>query len=237
MEPVQVMVWPHLPSSEADPLLLDRATMRVGRRHTKDHPVSDVSQGPGWWQASDEKWYPPEQHPDRLHVPTHPPWSPSGSSDAPAAGPTRASGSGVPPSFVFDLKRWSQQDRICGVATLVLFIALFLPWFSYNLVFLSISVNGLWHGWTYLVLLLSLAILAYLVLRTGMSEMPVLPVADAQLILFATTLNTFIVLLAFVFKPSGSDWDFGAFLGLVAAIVAWAPFAFTLVRPGGSSQP
>jgi hypothetical protein len=25
--------------------------------------VSDTSQGQGWWQASDEKWYPPEQHP------------------------------------------------------------------------------------------------------------------------------------------------------------------------------
>lgn len=25
--------------------------------------MSDVSQGPGWWQASDGKWYPPEQAP------------------------------------------------------------------------------------------------------------------------------------------------------------------------------
>ena len=23
--------------------------------------MSDTSQGPGWWQASDGKWYPPEQ--------------------------------------------------------------------------------------------------------------------------------------------------------------------------------
>lgn len=26
--------------------------------------MSDSSQGPGWWQASDGKWYPPEQAPD-----------------------------------------------------------------------------------------------------------------------------------------------------------------------------
>jgi hypothetical protein len=26
--------------------------------------VSDVPLGPGWWQASDLKWYPPEQHPN-----------------------------------------------------------------------------------------------------------------------------------------------------------------------------
>lgn len=25
--------------------------------------MSDVSQGPGWWQASDDKWYPPDQVP------------------------------------------------------------------------------------------------------------------------------------------------------------------------------
>ena len=26
--------------------------------------MSDVSRGPGWWRASDGKWYPPETHPD-----------------------------------------------------------------------------------------------------------------------------------------------------------------------------
>jgi len=33
--------------------------------------MSDVSQGLGWWQASDLKWYPPERHPD--HVARLPP--------------------------------------------------------------------------------------------------------------------------------------------------------------------
>jgi hypothetical protein len=28
--------------------------------------MSDTAQGPGWWIASDGKWYPPEQHPDAL---------------------------------------------------------------------------------------------------------------------------------------------------------------------------
>lgn len=27
------------------------------------HPVSDTPRGPGWWQASDGKFYPPELHP------------------------------------------------------------------------------------------------------------------------------------------------------------------------------
>ena len=31
--------------------------------------MSDVSEGPGWWQASDGKWYRPEQHPNYLPPP------------------------------------------------------------------------------------------------------------------------------------------------------------------------
>jgi hypothetical protein len=35
--------------------------------------MSDVSQGPGWWRASDGRWYPPEQHPDYVPPPPAPP--------------------------------------------------------------------------------------------------------------------------------------------------------------------
>ena len=34
--------------------------------------MSDVSQGPGWWLASDGKWYPPELAPGAQPVPTQP---------------------------------------------------------------------------------------------------------------------------------------------------------------------
>ena len=46
--------------------------------------MSDQSQGPGWWQASDGKWYPPEQAPAQPTVP--PPTQPVGTAP-PAAGP------------------------------------------------------------------------------------------------------------------------------------------------------
>ncbi|MDR3649075.1 MAG: cyclic nucleotide-binding domain-containing protein [Acidimicrobiales bacterium] len=32
--------------------------------------MSDQSQGPGWWVASDGKWYPPEQHPNYAPAPS-----------------------------------------------------------------------------------------------------------------------------------------------------------------------
>jgi len=42
--------------------------------------MSDISQGPGWWIASDAKWYAPEQHPDygtpQATTPPVPPTSP-----------------------------------------------------------------------------------------------------------------------------------------------------------------
>lgn len=41
--------------------------------------MSDVSLGTGWWQASDGKWYPPEQHPNYRP----PPPSPAPSVDPP----------------------------------------------------------------------------------------------------------------------------------------------------------
>jgi hypothetical protein len=43
--------------------------------------VSDVSQGPGWWQASDGKWYPPQSAPTA--APPPPPRPAYGPSPAP----------------------------------------------------------------------------------------------------------------------------------------------------------
>lgn len=42
--------------------------------------MSDTPQGPGWWKASDDKWYPPESHPEYQ--------APAGESAAPEPAPT-----------------------------------------------------------------------------------------------------------------------------------------------------
>src|ERR1700722_3073329 len=54
--------------------------------------MSDISQGPGWWQASDGKWYRPEQHPNYV-APPAPPAPPP-----PPAPPSPPPGSAPPPS-------------------------------------------------------------------------------------------------------------------------------------------
>ena len=158
--------------------------------------------------------------PERLATPGVP---------APGA-PSIASGA---TAFSFSAGRWSRAERITGVATLVLFIALFLPWFGVDFGFGSVTVDGLWHGWMYLVLILSLAELGYLAVRAGFATRPFkLGISDPQLWLAATGLNLLLTLLAFVLKPGGSavGWRFGAFVALVAAAVAAAPWAMPLLQ-------
>jgi hypothetical protein len=143
---------------------------------------------------------------------------------------------GPPPAasaaFTFDLSRLSRGDQIAGGATLVFLISLFLPWFSVNAGIVSASVNGLWHGYMYLALLLALAVLAYLVVRAGFETMPLrLPVGHEQILLAATAVIFVLTLLSFVFKPSGPvGWSLGAFVGLIAAIVAVAPQGVPFLR-------
>jgi hypothetical protein len=141
------------------------------------------------------------------------------------------------PPYKFDAARWSQADRIAGGATLVLFISLFLPWFTKSFGFTSQSVNGLWHWWMWLSLILSIVIVAYLVLLAGWDKLPIsqdVPHVTAMMI--ATIANGVLVLIAFVDKPgglgtgSGIGWGFGAIIGLLAAIVAAAPYAIPQLR-------
>jgi hypothetical protein len=167
---------------------------------------------------------------------TSPAATASGVGPAPAAAGAPATGASAAGSFKFEAARWTRVDRITGIATLVLFISLFLPWFTYNYGLGSVSVDGLWHGWMYLVLLLCLAIFAYLVMKAGFAEMPFkMPMADEQLLLIATAVNAVLTILAFLFKPggigfSGIGWGFGAFIGLIAAIVAVAPLAVPAIQ-------
>ncbi|HUI04535.1 MAG TPA: zinc ribbon domain-containing protein [Acidimicrobiales bacterium] len=139
-------------------------------------------------------------------------------------------------SFSFDAARWSQTERITLVASVVLFVSLFLPWFTYNYGLGTVSVDGLWHGWMYLTLLLCLGTIGFLVAKAGFSPLPfALPMAEERLLLMATGANAVLSILAFLFKPggigfTGIGWGFGAFLGLIAAIVAAAPTAVPAIR-------
>jgi hypothetical protein len=127
-------------------------------------------------------------------------------------------------SFKFDSKRWSQTDRIVAIATLVLFISLFLAWFGAGIAIYNVTVDGLYHGYMYITLIVSLAMIVYLALVAGMDKLPFkLPLPHAQVLLFGTALNLLLTVISFLTKPSGTSWQYGAYIGLIAAVVAAAP--------------
>jgi zinc-ribbon domain len=165
----------------------------------------------------------------------------AGNVSQPAQAPAGAPAGGAAPAaagqtFSFDLQRLSRNDQIVGAGTLVLFISLFLPWFSGSVGIYSNSVNGLYHGYMYITLIVALVILAYLVLRAGFAQLPFnLPFRHEQLLLVGTGINFLLTIISFVFKPASVPgvsigWSIGAFLGLIAAAVAVVPEGLPFVR-------
>jgi len=134
----------------------------------------------------------------------------------------------------FDVARWTKVDRIVGIATFVLFISLFLDWFGVSFGIYSAAESGLSaHGYLYIDLILCLLILIYLVIKASFDEMPFkLPVAEDMLFFGATGINFLLVLIGFLLKPGGSGvgWRYGAFVALIAAIVAVAPYVMPFVK-------
>jgi hypothetical protein len=131
-------------------------------------------------------------------------------------------------------------DIICAIATFVLFIALFLNWFSIGNGLFSYSWTGLSaHGYLYIDLILCIAIIIYLGLRAGWDEIPgSVKVPHLTVMMAATLVNLVLVIIAFIQMPagpggysvSGVGWSFGAVLALIAAIVAAAPYAVPQLR-------
>lgn len=153
---------------------------------------------------------------------------------APAGPAAGRAGAATAPAFRLDPHRWTGGDRITGVSTLLLFVSLFLPWYGVSFLGVSAQADGLTgHGYLYLVLLLCLAILGYLVMRAAAGERPGrLPLTHERLLLIAAGLNAVLVLLAFLTKPDGTGWRFGAFAGLLTALVAVAPLVTAALRAG-----
>ena len=143
------------------------------------------------------------------------------------------------PPVNFDLSRLSTVDKIVAGATLVTMISLWLPWFTVSIKGLgaagSISGTGD-HGWLWLEFLLALALIAYLVARAAWDQLPFrLPFSHETLLIGATGLQFLLILIGFLAIPSGGfdvsvGWGFGAFLALIASIVAAGPVIYPAVK-------
>jgi hypothetical protein len=164
--------------------------------------------------------------------------APAGGAAGPASPPPAGGGGGGAgmQGYSFDSARLTQADKITGGASVILLISLFLPWYSITVPGATFSWSGMTaHGYLWLVFLVCLGIVAFLVFGAGFTELPVkLPAGREPLLLAASGFNLLLVLLAFFVSPGylalGVGWSFGAFVALIAAIVACAPLALPLLR-------
>lgn len=145
-------------------------------------------------------------------------------------------------STSFDIKRLNINDFLIAGSTLVLFISLFLSWYSFSFsntyfgkfISLSFSLDALNHGYMYIVLLLCLAIFAFYI-NVALDKPIKLAVADWQLLAGGAGANLLFTLIAFFDTPGPSNQDYGAFLGLIAAI-ACAVAVFFKAKAAGAIQ-
>jgi hypothetical protein len=141
--------------------------------------------------------------------------------------------------FRLDVRRLSRVDQTVGVASLIVFIALFLPWYGLSEFGASFTISGTSaHGYLVIVLIVALLLIGYLLLRSGWDRFPLnLPLAHAPLLLIGTGLQFLLVIIGFFDKPAaGLDWEIGAYLALIAAAAAAAPVIIPAVRSWQESR-
>jgi len=128
--------------------------------------------------------------------------------------------------FRLDLRRLSRAEQIAGAASMIVLVALFLPWFGFDELGSNITVSGTAaHSYLVLVVITALLMTGYLLLRSGWDEFPVsLPVPPGLMLLVGAGVQLVLVLVGFLDVPlSGLGWEIGAYLALIAAVAAAAP--------------
>jgi hypothetical protein len=103
-----------------------------------------------------------------------------------------------------------------------LFVLTFTPWFGVTIYGATFTESGMAaHGYLVLVLIVAVALIAYLIVRAGWDTPPRLPVAHTPLLLVGTGIQLLLVLIAFFSIPGGLSLEFGAILSLLAALAAF----------------
>lgn len=118
-----------------------------------------------------------------------------------------------------DVHRLAPADFVAGGATVLLFVTLFLPWYSADLFGITVTLDALWQGWMYLVLILALATIGYLVARVLVPVIR-LPLPHWQILVGGTSLMALLTLLGVFLTPTGTSYSWAGFVGLVAVLVA-----------------
>ena len=127
------------------------------------------------------------------------------------------------------LNSLSDRDRVVGPATLVLLVSFWLPWYSTG----PFSADGLSvHGWLFIAVVDSIVLVLYVLITAfGLGDLAVQGrMSKDQVLTLITGVNLALVALGVLLKPAGFSWSWGAFLALIAAIVAFVPFGIPLIQ-------
>ena len=104
-----------------------------------------------------------------------------------------------------------------------------MPWYSIG----PFSVDGLSaHGWLFIAVLDSIVLVLYVLFTAfGVGDLATQGrMSKEQLLILLTGVNVALVILAFLLKPTGFSWSWGAYLALAAAVVAFLPFGVPLIQ-------
>ena len=98
-----------------------------------------------------------------------------------------------------------------GPASLVLLVSFWLPWYSFG----PFSADGVGaHSWLFIAVLDAIVLVLYfLITAFGVGDLAVPgAMSKDQLLAILTGVNLVLVVLAFLLKPTGFSWSYGAFL-------------------------
>jgi len=155
---------------------------------------------------------------------------PPAAGDRPPLGYQPVPGAG--PRYHFQLRRLTLIDQLTGASALVLFIALWLPWFGYSTGSFDYSVGGInAHSYLSFAVLTTIVLISYLSARAGWDRLPVrLPIAHAPLLLVVGVVQLLLVVIAFLSTPKGLGHNAGSWIGLIAALGASLPIAIPAIQ-------
>jgi hypothetical protein len=121
------------------------------------------------------------------------------------------------------------KDKITGPANLVLLVSFWMPWYSVG----PFSADGISaHGWLFTAVLSVTVLVLYVVVIAfdiGDLAQP-FRISKDQFLVLLPGINLVLVGLAFLLKPTGLSWSWGAYLALAAAIVAFLPNGVPYIR-------
>jgi hypothetical protein len=144
-----------------------------------------------------------------------------------------------------NLKRLTVADKVAGAASLVLLIALFLPWYTVSVPGTSSTLSGAGiHRFLWLAVLLSIVVLTYLIVHAtvGWDSTPMNRLAREPVLLGLSLVQLILVIIPFFDVPDTLirnvtvGYAYGAYIGLVAAIAALVTVVVPFARSLGSGR-